>query len=688
MVDRQKPCDGHHVALGAALDADAADRGQLVVSLLEPAGPGQGQRVDERRPEDDRHIQRAVVGLHRPVQRVLVQAAAALKVHMHRPGQRGAGDRRHAELLGQLDRITDVPTRIVELADAVQRERQSQQHLHHDRRDPRGVVEGAAQQFDRLGVFVLVHPHGGQQARRHGAQHARFHRRSVGEQGPGPGGVAGQKVVLRRLHSAQHRVTTEPQSQIDELSGRCRRPARPCGVRSLVERREDLLVAVRRRQRQVTGSELGLGFQRGQPTVHRAARRRAGVAVDATGQQRVGEPHPVTVEAEDARRLGALHAARELIGIDVVGLRQQLDRRVGEAGHAQQQRAFGVVERRNAPPHQIGEGGGERLLGAGLVVLQRARQFQGEKRVAAGGLGDPQHRRTGERAAQTIGDHRVQLPGVHRLHRHPAQTVGPVELQPACDLAVPGGAPLGHQHTEGAVESACRELDGGTAGAVQPLRVVDCQQHRGPVVGLVHVIEDGDESRGHHPLIGRGAFGACAQQHPVQGQALQCRQRRKVLGVHLAEQVGQRGERHHRFRLADPRGQHAEAAGARLAQQRQPQGGLPDAGLALDHQRGGPVRHRIQESSNLGILDRTQASGGHGTHHRSRQRPLHPIGHSAGAARRSAQRSETTTLPLAVRSSNEAIAAAASSSGNTTGSGALTRPDASSGSSSAHCCCR
>ena len=438
----------------------------------------------------------------------------------------------------------------------------------------------------------------------------------------------------------------------------------------------------------MTGSELGLGFQRGQRAVHRAARRRACVAVDTAGQQRVGEPHPVTIEAENAGRLGALHAARQLVGIDVIGLREQLDRRLGDAGHAQQQRALGVIERRNASPDQIGERGGERLLGAGLVVLQRTREFQGEKRVAAGGFGDPQHRRSGERAAQAIGDHRVQLPGVHRLHRHPAQPVGPVELQPPCHLAVPGGAPLGHQHTESAVEPARRELDGGAAGAVQPLRVVDRQQHRGPVVGLVHLIKHRDEGCGHHPLIGRGAFGACAQQHPVQGQALQRGQGRKVLGVHLAEQVGQRGERHHRFGLADPRGQHAEAAGTRLAQQRQPQGGLPDAGLTLDHQRGGPDRHRIQESSNLGILDQAQASGGHGTHHRSRQSPLHPIGHSAGAARRSAQRSETTTLPLAVRSSSEAIAAAASSSGNTTGSGALTRPDASRGSSSAHCCCR
>ena len=96
VVDRQKPGDGHHVALGPAFDTDLARRRQLAVRLLEPTGPRQRGGVHERRPEDDRHVQGAVVELQRPVQCGFVEAAPALEVHVDRPGQRGTGEARHS----------------------------------------------------------------------------------------------------------------------------------------------------------------------------------------------------------------------------------------------------------------------------------------------------------------------------------------------------------------------------------------------------------------------------------------------------------------------------------------------------------------------------------------------------------------------------------------------------------------
>ena len=60
-----------------------------------------------------------------------------------------------------------------------------------------------------------------------------------------------------------------------------------------------------------------------------------------------------------------------------------------------------------------------------------------------------------------------------------------------------------------------------------------------------------------------------------------------------------------RFVLSDPCGQHPKSLFARLLHRGQPQGGLADAGFALDDQSGRLNTCRLQELGKRGKLDRT-----------------------------------------------------------------------------------
>ena len=193
----------------------------------------------------------------------------------------------------------------------------------------------------------------------------------------------------------------------------------------------------------------------------------------------------------------------------------------------------------------------------------------------------------------------MQPAGVQRSDGGPVDGVRAVQMQPASRRSVPGFAALGDEDAERTPQPADRELDGGAAGTVQPLSVVDGDDHR-RVRG--QCMQHRHQPGRHDPLVGRGSVQSRAQQNAVQGQALQPRQVREVPRFQIAQQVSQRRERHHRLRLADARRQHPASAVARLAQQRPPQRGLADPGLSFDDQPGGPRCCGSQEAGNLRVL--------------------------------------------------------------------------------------
>ena len=368
---------------------------------------------------------------------------------------------------------------IVELTDAVEREGQPQHDRHGDGDVADGLVERRPQEIDGFAVQILVHPDGRELARRQCTQDPGFHRLDRdADHRSRLGGVSGKEVVLGRLEAPQRGVAAESDCQVDQFGGGGRRPPGACGVGGLVERGQHLLVGASRGQRQVPRPELRLGLELAERSVHGTAHVGSGVGVHAAGQQGMGEADPVSLEGDDALGFGLLNPLNQVGGGEVVGGREQLHRGFGHTRDAEQQVAGVVVEQTDPPAHQVGEGRRQGQLGARGPVVDGAAQLEGEKRVAAGDLGDAQHRRTGERAPQAFGDHGVQLPGVQRTHRGAVQPVGAVQMQPGGGRSVSGLAALGDQHAERTPQAAHGELDGGTAGAVQPLRVVDRHDHR------------------------------------------------------------------------------------------------------------------------------------------------------------------------------------------------------------------
>jgi hypothetical protein len=113
------------------------------------------------------------------------------------------------------------------------------------------------------------------------------------------------------------------------------------------------------------------------------------------------------------------------------------------------------------------------------------------------------------------------------------------------------------------------------------LHVVD-RHHDG---GLARKpVEDRREGGRDHPLVGGRTLAAGTQQHAVDGNALHVGQGGEHGWVDLAQHVGDRRISQHGFGLSGAGREHPEAPVAGQIHRGQPDGGLADAGLALDDQ--------------------------------------------------------------------------------------------------------
>jgi hypothetical protein len=376
-------------------------------------------------------------------------------------------------------------------------------------------------------------------------------------------------------------VATEPDRQVEQLGGGGRCATAPRGVGRGIERLERGVVRAGRRQGEVAGLELGFGFDGCERSVHGPAARRGRVGVDAAGQQRMGEPDPVAVDADDAVRLDTLQQVDDSLRGGVVEAAQQINGRGGYGCDREQHVAYVAAETPDPQPDQIGQ----RARQSGLR-LQRSPahgpcQLQRVKRVAAGDFGDAHHHRTGQRLAEIGRDDRMQATEAHRTQLDAREVVGLADSQPRGALV--GFAPLAEQHAHPATEPTRRERHHRVTRRVQPLHVVDGHQHgrrRGQRV------DDGGQRRCHHPLVGDEPVACGPQQYPVDGQSLHVGQLVERGRLDVAEQVADRGVGEDRFGFAYLSGEDAEPARAGLLDGVQPQVGLADACLTLDDQAG------------------------------------------------------------------------------------------------------
>jgi hypothetical protein len=138
---------------------------------------------------------------------------------------------------------------------------------------------------------------------------------------------------------------------------------------------------------------------------------------------------------------------------------------------------------------------------------------------------------------------------------------------------------------------AAKRYDVG-AGGVQPLKVVDRDQHRalgGEPVG------DGDKCRCYGPRIGVTRAVSAAQQCGIHTFPLGPGKIRPYRVIHIADQIGQRGVGQNGFGGGGAAGEYAEATVTGPRHRVLPQCRLTDTRIAFNHQCTWLAYRRVEE---------------------------------------------------------------------------------------------
>jgi hypothetical protein len=151
-----------------------------------------------------------------------------------------------------------------------------------------------------------------------------------------------------------------------------------------------------------------------------------------------------------------------------------------------------------------------------------------------------------------LGDDGVQTAETQRLDLNALNTVRFRKLQPRCRAAaaVIRIGPNRAEHSDPRRQPARRERDDVSARRVEPLKVVDRDQHGGLLGQEFHRRE---EARAHRALIGGQILGLGAKQHAIDREPLWGGQVGQHRRVDAGKQVGQGGVCEYGFRLGRSR---------------------------------------------------------------------------------------------------------------------------------------
>ncbi|MDT5196813.1 MAG: hypothetical protein QOH20_3567 [Mycobacterium sp.] len=123
-------------------------------------------------------------------------------------------------------------------------------------------------------------------------------------------GIPGVEMMACRADPALRGLTPESHSQLDQFGRGRGRSSHARHLRGLIERMQRGVVTDGRGQGQVPAGRPGFLDDLGQSPMHCAAPRQGRVGVDAPGQQRVGESHPVAGPAH--RTFGRAGGGRQI----------------------------------------------------------------------------------------------------------------------------------------------------------------------------------------------------------------------------------------------------------------------------------------------------------------------------------------------------------------------------------------
>ena len=198
-----------------------------------------------------------------------------------------------------------------------------------------------------------------------------------------------------------------------------------------------------------------------------------------------------------------------------------------------------------------------------------------------------------------------------------ARSIGPSSIRwtrsgPSASSSRPGAAPpscrrvaTSHTGDPPRRRSAIAQRPG--ARLVEPLEVVDPEDHGRPARGLLQGPEHGD---GDQEVHGRRAIRLGAEQHRLERPRLGGGERRQHLVGEIRQEVDERGERERGLGLGRARRGRPEPAAACLLEPLAPERRLADPGPARDHERPRPLG-AVEEGADLGQLALATEQLGH-----------------------------------------------------------------------------
>jgi hypothetical protein len=369
---------------------------------------------------------------------------------------------------------------------------------------------------------------------------------------------------------------SQPTGLLGQLGRRSETSASGRPPHGRVEGFGDACVRSGRGQRQVSCLLLAVGDEAGEAGMQSAPRVSGHPRGDRRREQRMGKADTVAVELEHPRTDRVPEAARVASGRGVDETRVRLGERGDDPadllGLAGEELEPLVDERLQRVRDRQGITGLDRTP----PPLEGAGQLQGEKRVPAGRLPNPQQHRPWEGGVEPASEELVECAHAERAELQLEQALaGRLPAQPGGHVA-----PDGQQRRDWVpVEALERIADKREGRRVQPLDVVDGERER---LGRGKPSEHAEHGERDDSLLHR-IIGVREGEGGLQGPPLRPRKVVQHVADDPAHQVREAREREPCPRLRGPTRQHEEAARPRLLHCHKPEGRLPDPRLPSYH---------------------------------------------------------------------------------------------------------
>ena len=390
----------------------------------------------------------------------------------------------------------------------------------------------------------------------------------------------------------------QPCGRGQEIGGglRCAAPSGP--RRGALDLGGDVLVRACRAEREVARTLLGIDDHRRETLVQPAPPLACCGSVDDRREQRVREPDPVALGDQHARVLRLDHGGAR-VALPVERLHDRGDRRLRERSGRERDDARVGREGRDPCRHQVLDAPRHRQrLVPAFVAPERARDLEREERVAAGSVREPDEQRPRQGRPEPAADQVVQRRHRERSDDDPLTTVVRQRTrEPERQVGVSFDPPR-HEQREPGRQPPRREREGLLRRRVEPLDVVDRQQHGAP---RRERVQDGDQ-RGRGRSRVRRLVRLSEQERRFERAPLQRRQLALRLLERGADEVGDRRVRELRLALRRARLQHAETARIGSPHRLEPERRLADPRLAVEDERGRTFGRAVEEAPGCGEL--------------------------------------------------------------------------------------